>query len=92
MEALPHVQTLREFPREELVAKVVMVRFDSGILLREKVDWSSQSASKALYTVKYLHESGAKVILVSEWSRKINPKLLAAESVAGILKPFHILV
>lgn len=85
LEALPHVQTLREFPREELVAKVVMVRFDSGILLREKVDWSSQSASKALYTVKYLHESGAKVILVSEWSRKINPKLLAAESVADVL-------
>ncbi|XVF76420.1 hypothetical protein PTKIN_Ptkin13bG0264800 [Pterospermum kingtungense] len=83
--ALPHVQILKEFPREELVAKVVMVRFDSTILLREKMDWSSQSASKALYTIKYLHESGAKVIIVSEWSRKINPKLLAAEAVADIL-------
>ncbi|KAL1153401.1 hypothetical protein V6Z11_A09G174000 [Gossypium hirsutum] len=85
LEALPHVQTLREFPREELVAKVVMVRFDSTILLGEKLDLSSQSASKALYTIKYLHECGAKVILMSEWSRKINPKLLDAQAVADIL-------
>ncbi|XVE76147.1 hypothetical protein DITRI_Ditri12bG0150100 [Diplodiscus trichospermus] len=85
LEALPHVQTLREFPLEELVAKVVMVRFDSTILLGEKLDPSSQSASNALYTIKYLHESGAKVILVGEWSRKINPKLIAAEAVADIL-------
>lgn len=85
MEALPHVQTLREFSREELVAKVVMVSFDSTSLLGEKLDLSSQSASKSLYTIKYLHECGAKVILVSEWSRKINPKLLDAQVVAGIL-------
>ncbi|MBA0856665.1 hypothetical protein Goshw_001322 [Gossypium schwendimanii] len=85
LEALPHVQTLREFPQEELVAKVVMVRFDSTILLGEKLDLSSQSASKALYTIKYLHECGAKMILVSEWSRKINPKLLDAQAVADIL-------
>ncbi|XP_017977867.1 PREDICTED: phosphoglycerate kinase, cytosolic isoform X1 [Theobroma cacao] len=85
LEALPHVQTLREFPREELFAKVVMVRFDSTIFLGEKLDWSSQSALRALYTIKFLHESGAKVILVSAWSTKINPKLLAAEAVADIL-------
>ncbi|MBA0558447.1 hypothetical protein Golob_015463 [Gossypium lobatum] len=85
LEALPHVQTLREFPLEELVAKVVMVRFDSTILLGEKLDLSSQSASKALYTIKYLLECGAKMILVSEWSRKINPKLLDAQAVADIL-------
>ncbi|XP_021290030.1 phosphoglycerate kinase, cytosolic-like isoform X3 [Herrania umbratica] len=85
LEAWPHVQTLREFPREELFAKVVMVRFDSTIFLGEKLDWSSQSALRALYTIKFLHESGAKVILVSAWSMKINPKLLAAEAVADIL-------
>ncbi|XP_052477002.1 uncharacterized protein LOC105799764 isoform X2 [Gossypium raimondii] len=85
LEALPHVQTLREFPQEELVAKVVMVRFDSTIFLGEKLDLSSLSASKALYTIKYLHECGAKMILVSEWSRKINPKLLDAQAVADIL-------
>ncbi|KAK8533573.1 hypothetical protein V6N13_064211 [Hibiscus sabdariffa] len=85
LKALPHIQTLREFPREELVAKVVMVRFDSTILLGEKLDLSSQSASKAIYTIKYLHECGAKVILVSDWSRKINPKLHAQQTVADIL-------
>ncbi|EOY07891.1 Phosphoglycerate kinase isoform 2 [Theobroma cacao] len=62
-----------------------MVRFDSTIFLGEKLDWSSQSALRALYTIKFLHESGAKVILVSAWSTKINPKLLAAEVVADIL-------
>ncbi|XP_007027389.2 PREDICTED: phosphoglycerate kinase, cytosolic isoform X2 [Theobroma cacao] len=62
-----------------------MVRFDSTIFLGEKLDWSSQSALRALYTIKFLHESGAKVILVSAWSTKINPKLLAAEAVADIL-------
>ncbi|XP_039042176.1 phosphoglycerate kinase, cytosolic-like isoform X2 [Hibiscus syriacus] len=85
VEALPYIQTLREFPREELVAKVVMVRFDSTILLGENLDLSSQSASKAIYTIKYLHECGAKVILVSGWSRKINFKLHAAQTVADIL-------
>ncbi|KAK8280335.1 hypothetical protein V6Z12_D09G168700 [Gossypium hirsutum] len=62
-----------------------MVRFDSTILLGGKLDLSSLSASKALYTIKYLHECGAKMILVSEWSRKINPKLLDAQAVADIL-------
>ncbi|OMO72471.1 hypothetical protein CCACVL1_17778 [Corchorus capsularis] len=61
-----------------------MVRFDSNILLGEKLDWSSQSASKALYTIRYLHKSGANVILVSSWRRKKNPKLLVAEAVAGV--------
>ncbi|OMO73622.1 Phosphoglycerate kinase [Corchorus olitorius] len=85
LEALPHIQTLKNFPKEELFANVVMVRFDSNILLGEKLDWSSQSASKALYTIKYLHKSGAKVILVSSWKRKKNSELLAAEAVADIL-------
>ncbi|OMO72477.1 Phosphoglycerate kinase, partial [Corchorus capsularis] len=85
LEALPYIQTLKNFPKEELFAKVVMVRFDSNILLGEKLDWSSRSASKALYTIKYLHKSGAKVILVSSWKRKKNSELLTAEAVADIL-------
>ncbi|GLT89799.1 hypothetical protein SLE2022_077690 [Rubroshorea leprosula] len=84
-EALPHVQTLRRFPKEELFAKVVMVRFDSTILLGDQLDQSSVSVSSALYTIKYLQEAGAKVILISDWSKKINSKLLSTESVADIL-------
>ena len=61
-----------------------MVRFDSAILLKEEVDKSSQSVSSAIITIKYLHESGAKIILVSDWKRKVNSKLLDAESAAGI--------
>ncbi|XP_024985810.1 phosphoglycerate kinase, cytosolic-like isoform X2 [Cynara cardunculus var. scolymus] len=39
----------------------------------------------ALSTIKYLHEAGAKVILMSSWSVKTNSKLLSAESVSAYL-------
>ncbi|XP_015574861.1 phosphoglycerate kinase isoform X2 [Ricinus communis] len=84
-EVLPQVQTLREIPKKELAAKVVMVRFDSAILLKEELDKSSQSVSNAILTIKYLHESGSKIILVSDWKKKINSKLLDVESAADIL-------
>ncbi|XP_052303759.1 uncharacterized protein LOC7467630 isoform X7 [Populus trichocarpa] len=83
MEPFPHVQTLRKFPKEELVGKVVMVRFDSTNLLREEEqDQSSQSVSSAVFTIKYLHEAGAKIILVSDWRKKTNSQLHDAETVA----------
>lgn len=58
-----------------------MVRFDSTIFLKEELDQSSQSVSNAVFTIKYLHEAGAKIILVSDWRKK----LLDVESVAGII-------
>lgn len=82
---MPHVLTLRDFPKDELAAKVVMVRFDSAILLQEKQEQRTYSLSRAIFTIRYLHEGGAKVILASDWREKVNPKLLAHESVAGIL-------
>ncbi|CAL5422336.1 unnamed protein product [Camellia sinensis] len=85
LDAFPDVQTLRNFPKEELLGKVVLVRFDSRILLREELDQQSPSVSSALCTIKYLYDAGAKVILVSNWSVKNNTKLLAAESVAEFL-------
>uniref|UniRef100_A0A2C9V9Q3 phosphoglycerate kinase n=1 Tax=Manihot esculenta TaxID=3983 RepID=A0A2C9V9Q3_MANES len=81
-EALPYVQTLREIPKEELAAKVVMVRFDSAILLKEEMNQSSQSVSNAIFTIKYICEAGGKVILVSNWRKKFNSKLLDTESAA----------
>lgn len=77
MEALPHLQTLKKFPKEELVEKVVLVRFDSALLLQEQ-------ESSAVFTIKYLQQSGAKVVLVSDWIAKTNQKVFAAQSVAGI--------
>ncbi|KAF2289888.1 hypothetical protein GH714_039030 [Hevea brasiliensis] len=53
-EALPYVQTLREIPKEELAEKVVMVRFDSAILLREELDQRPQSVFNAISTIKYI--------------------------------------
>ncbi|XP_028054709.1 uncharacterized protein LOC114258902 [Camellia sinensis] len=76
LDAFPDVQTLRNFPKEELLGKVVLVRFDSTILLREELDQQSPSVSSALFTIKYLYDAGAKVILVSNWSVKNNTKLL----------------
>lgn len=83
MDALPHLQTLEKFPKEELVEKVVLVRFDSTLLLQEQVE-ERRFQSNALFTIKYLHQAGAKVMLVSDWSAKTNPRVFAAESVAGI--------
>lgn len=83
MDAFPYVQTLRKFPKEDLFARTVLVRFDSTILLREDLDPSVKSVTEALFTIKYLYEAGAKVILVSDWRSKVDSKLVAAESVAG---------
>ncbi|RZB46515.1 Phosphoglycerate kinase [Glycine soja] len=53
---------------EELFGKVVMVRFDSNILLKRECDEKNQSVSNVVYTIKYLPKAGAKVILVSDWN------------------------
>ena len=82
-DTLPYVQTLRKFPKEQLVKKVVLVRFDSTILVQEEAGQTAQSASNALFTIKYLHEAGAKVILVSGWSVRNNLKLFDSVSIAG---------
>lgn len=80
---IPYVQTLRTFPKEELLGKVVMVRFDSAVLLLENHDWRSQSFSNAVFTIKYLLEARARVLLVSNWN-KMNSRFHDLESVAGI--------
>ncbi|KAK7316183.1 hypothetical protein VNO77_34995 [Canavalia gladiata] len=83
LNGIPHIRTLREFPREELFGKVVMVRFDSNILLKQECDKETQSVFNAVYTIKYLHEARAKVILVSDWN--MNTPELQLESVADFL-------
>ncbi|XP_052176796.1 phosphoglycerate kinase, cytosolic-like isoform X3 [Diospyros lotus] len=85
LNSFPHVQTLRRIPKEELLRKVVMVRFDSTILLHEDLHQQSPSVSNALFTITYLYNAGAKIILVSNWSVKTNSKFFAAESVAEFL-------
>lgn len=85
LDVLPNIQTLRKFPKDELAAKVAMVRFDSTILLSEELDQKTQLVSAAVSTIKYLYGAGAKVILVGDWSIKSNPKLILEESVADFL-------
>lgn len=84
--AVPYVQTLREFPKDELSEKVVMVRFDSKLLFQQLQEQKIQCES-AVCTIKYLYEAGAKVILVSSWDADAanNMKILRAESIAGVL-------
>ncbi|GMN39195.1 hypothetical protein TIFTF001_008410 [Ficus carica] len=57
--------------------------FDSTILLGDEAEQIARSAPNALLTIKYLHEAGAKVILVSDWSLK--NKSFTSESVADFL-------
>ncbi|KAG4383253.1 hypothetical protein GLYMA_13G045400v4 [Glycine max] len=83
LNGIPHIRTLREFPREELFGKVAMVRFDSNILLRRECDKKNQSVYNATYTIKYLHEAGANVILVSDWN--MNTPEFHIESVADFV-------
>lgn len=58
-EGFPPIQTLQRYPTEELFAKVVMVRFDSSILLHQKLD-SISITSYAFLTIRYAYEAGAK--------------------------------
>ncbi|KAK4730918.1 hypothetical protein R3W88_023906 [Solanum pinnatisectum] len=81
---LPHVQTLRNFPEEELVGKVVMVRLDLTILLREQKKHQSP-AVRVISTIKYLHKTRAKLILISNWSVRADSQLLKLDYVAEFL-------
>lgn len=83
MDALPYVQTLRAFPKEELLGKVVIVRFDSALLLQEHHDWRSQSFSNAVFTIRYLLEARARILLASDWNKKIDSRFHDLKSVAG---------
>ncbi|PSS04595.1 Phosphoglycerate kinase [Actinidia chinensis var. chinensis] len=85
LDAFPHIQNLRDFPKEEFHGKKVLVRFDSTILLRVELGQQSSSVSSAISTIKYLYNAGAKVTLVSNWSVKNNLELHEAESVAEFL-------
>lgn len=62
-----------------------MVRFDSSILLHQKLDQSVSIISNALLTIRYIYEAGAKVVLTSSWNVKCNSKVLSEEAVAGTL-------
>ncbi|KAI8563311.1 hypothetical protein RHMOL_Rhmol03G0102600 [Rhododendron molle] len=85
LDSLPHVQTLRGFPKEELLGKVVLVRFDSTIILRQELGQQSSHVYNAISTIQYLYNAQAKIILLSNWSMKNNSELLTAESVAELL-------
>ncbi|KAL8210552.1 hypothetical protein R6Q57_004989 [Mikania cordata] len=84
-DTLPHVRYLREFQKDELTGKVVMVRFDSNVLLGEKQNQQAKLFMNSVLTIKYLHEAGAKVILASSWSVKTNSNLHSADSVSAYL-------
>ncbi|XP_019052976.1 PREDICTED: phosphoglycerate kinase-like isoform X4 [Nelumbo nucifera] len=85
LDTIPHVLTLREYPKEKLSGKVVLVRFDSTLLLGEPLDLKISSVNEALFTIKYLYDAGAKVLLVSNWNSPNNPMFLSAKSVADYL-------
>ncbi|KAI3792703.1 hypothetical protein L2E82_06591 [Cichorium intybus] len=84
-DALPHVRHLNELQKDDLFGKVVMVRFDSNILLGEKQNQQSKTFITALSTIKYLHESGAKVILISSWSIKTNSNLHSLDYISAYM-------
>ncbi|KAI3472048.1 hypothetical protein Pfo_028736 [Paulownia fortunei] len=87
--AFPHIQSLRNFPKEELFRKVVMVRFDAMIVLQGMKEHQS-SPLNSFSTIKYLYEAGAKVVLVGGWNENNNSRFdseacPSTESVADFL-------
>lgn len=66
------------------MGKVVMVRLDLTILLREQKKKQSP-AGRVISTIKYLHNAGAKLVLISSWSPKADSQLLKLERVAEFL-------
>lgn len=61
-----------------------MVRFESRVLQTNKQGQHAPVVITALSTIKYLYVSGAKIILVGNWSVTNNSKILTVESAAGI--------
>ncbi|XP_064958523.1 uncharacterized protein LOC135609328 isoform X4 [Musa acuminata AAA Group] len=78
------VQTLRNFPIEKLYGEVVMVRLDSALLLNLRVS-DDLSLNRAILTIKYLYNAGAKVILASNWPQANASRLLSKEAFADHL-------
>lgn len=78
------MKTLRNFPEQELIGKVVMVRLDLTILLREQKKQQSPAAG-VIATIKFLHKAGAKLILISSWSLRADSQLLELEYIAEFL-------
>ncbi|CAL9109530.1 unnamed protein product [Musa textilis] len=64
--------------------EVVMVRLDSGLLLNLR-DSDNLSLNRALLTINYLYNAGAKVILVSNWLQSNASRLLSKEAFADHL-------
>lgn len=65
-----------------------MVRFDTLILLQGMKEHQSLPANASL-TIKYLHDSSAKVILVGSWNETTNTMFHvggcpSTKSVAGV--------
>lgn len=79
------IQTLTRYPIQELSGKVVLVRFDSALLLRESTDGQIPSDNRAHLTIKYLYNAGARVRLVSDWGPSKTGVLSSVESVADYL-------
>lgn len=60
-----NVQTLRKFPVEKLYGEHAILRIDSSLLLEQS--HVNSSASSAISTIRYLHDAGAKILLLSNW-------------------------
>ncbi|GLJ11292.1 hypothetical protein SUGI_0151010 [Cryptomeria japonica] len=79
-------QTLKTFPREELLGKVVMVRFDSKLCPRDNQFISEYPNDNAIKTLKYLCDFGAKVVIATHWfMSKISGEVFSTWTLADYL-------
>ncbi|WVZ59116.1 hypothetical protein U9M48_009311 [Paspalum notatum var. saurae] len=82
-----HVQSLRNYPTEKLCGEVVVVRFDSALLLGH-LGPCTISLERALLTIKYLYKARARVAIVTSWDPGLqsdNPVTKSIDSFAEYL-------
>ncbi|XP_020518143.1 uncharacterized protein LOC18426468 isoform X3 [Amborella trichopoda] len=82
------VQCLRNYPKEDLFGKIVMVRFDSTVLFKEGQMLELKSVHRAFASIKYLCNAGAKVVIVTDWGEPNGSTRLPTQSVADYLSKF----
>ncbi|KAL8139098.1 hypothetical protein V2J09_005099 [Rumex salicifolius] len=74
---LPHVQTLRGYPKEQLQGKVVLMDKDED----------TRPKNSSFLTIKYLNDVGAIVIVISNWRMKgLHPLEDVAEYLSSELQ------
>ncbi|KAI5060276.1 hypothetical protein GOP47_0024696 [Adiantum capillus-veneris] len=76
--------TLREYPREDLLGKAVLVRLDLSACIDEVDGLNEEAILTAIPTLSYLISAGARIVITSHWpTLECSNKASNIELIAG---------